>query len=620
MDEPRLSRDTTLPQKDEVALPSGTLRPRRGSKSKAALVLPGQLEPWIASLQTATEFVEENETRRRLGSLVRVLRRERVSITFGGHFNSGKSSVINAALGRSLLPMDDLPETGVMCVLRAGENDQAEARHGDRKWTIECTTEGIRSEVSLTSASGERRAQVMEVERLDVMLKDVAIPALANWIDSPGIDDVPEMNARALLATKYADVLVWVLTSRQGLSEAEMEFLADHIARRGPHSVVFLLNVFLPEHELTWKAFLRDKLPRFLNKLRHHATELGFTDQAPPEMIPLDALKLRKSKTNGYGRAELNRLLLSLDSSQSPRVVSARRYHAQRELAAIGDWLHQKLNAEEDRLAAERLAIVQRTKEEAERQRPAFLAVVEQSVSHFIVTSAKKATNCGAAMLTAMDAGPLRRDDSYSKHLGEAIKHVVGECLDDLLRAIDTAAAQHKQMPLDQKSKTKLRQMLHLPAVTVTVPQTPAEKGNALVGAAVLGVMGLLFGGPVGAVIGAGLGAAGGSADTTAVQKALAADVAGTKASVSVEAHKAATTLRGKKNEVKGFILQHCLPQTISVSETKPDERMLGDLKEDLKIVGTLINKLGAIADATQVAAPALNPASLLRQNEMVCP
>jgi hypothetical protein len=582
MGNPRLSRKKTPHKNDEGVTGRSRTQPRADSKFKASDALPSQPERWIESLQTAAEFVNERETRRRLGSLVRVLRRERVSITFGGHFNSGKSSVINAALGRSLLPMDDLPETGVMCVLRAGNDDRAEARHGEDKWTIECTTEAIRNEVSLTSVSGERRAHVLEVERLDVMLKDVAIPPLANWIDSPGIDDVPEMNARALLATKYADVLVWVLTSRQGLSEVEMEFLADHIARRGPNSVVFLLNVFLAEHELTWKAFLSDKLPRFLNKLRHHATELGFTDDAPPETIPLDALKLRKSKTNGYGRAELNRLLLSLNSCKSPRVVSTRLYHAQRELAAIGEHLKAKLNAEEDRLAAERLAIVQRTKEEAERQRPAFLAVVEQSVNHFIVTSAKTATNCGAVMLTAMDASPLRRDDSYSKHLSEAIKHAVGARLDDLLQAIDTAAAQHKQTPLDQKAKTKLRQMLKLPRLTVTVPDTPIEK-------AIPGLLGLiqkieLFLNPLESAYGG-----------RAVHKAIEADIAGTRSNVMLAADKAATALRGKKNEVKGFILQHCTPNTVAMSETQPEESLLVDLKEDLKILGSLAEKMAAI-------------------------
>jgi hypothetical protein len=597
MGNPRLShKRITRKTNDGVSERKQRSRLSKTMKSESSPATQSQSERFIESLRTAAEYVAEPATRKRLGLLVRLLQRERVSITFGGHFNSGKSSVINAALGRTFLPMDDLPETGVICVLRAGDNDHAEAHNDGHKWTIECTTEAIRREVALTSEFGERRTQVMQVERLDLTLDKVVIPPLSNWIDSPGINDEPEMNARALLATKYADVLVWVLTSKQGLSEVEMEFLASHIGRRGPSSVVFLLNVFLAEHELSWKAFLNEKLPRFLNKLRHHASALGFTDEATAEVIPIDALKLLKSKTNGYGRAELNRLLLSIDSRQNPRVVRTRLHHVRRELHAMVERLRAMIDAEEGRVAKECLALVQRAKEQSEGKRPGFLIGINKAVSDFISTSARKASSCGASMIRGIRSGSLRRDNSYGNDLSLALKKVVGPCTEELLRVVNTLALKYDQTPLTQKLEDELRQMLDLPDVTVTVPNTPIEKGSSGWGALIGGTIGFFIGGgPVGAAIGAGIGAAGGRADANATLKALEADVAGAKSSITGEADKAATALRGKRTQLKSFILRHCVATSVAASETTPKASYLTDLREDLKIVSNLVDKVAAL-------------------------
>ena len=211
-----------------------------------------------------------------------------VTLTFGGHFKSGKSSLMNEALGRPVLPVDDLPETGAVCVVEAAADDRAEVAYEDGGWeSVACDTDSIRAITSLTGADGRRSDAVHTVDRLRLGLEGVAVPAGFRWIDSPGINDDHRMDDRAWAAAIEADVLVWVLTSRQLLSETEVGFLADFVARRGAAALQFVVNAFLRDDtEAAWQRFLADKMPAHLERLYAAAPRLGLGDPALATPIP----------------------------------------------------------------------------------------------------------------------------------------------------------------------------------------------------------------------------------------------------------------------------------------------------------------------------------------------
>lgn len=154
-------------------------------------------------------------------------------VTFGGYFSSGKSSLINMLTGTGLLPTDELPETGVPCLIRPGDANRVLVRTGDGVTEVPFTTEAIAEYVSLVGVTGAYRDSIHAVRDVRVILKDRPIPADATWVDSPGINDKGKIDELAAELARTGDILVWVVSSHHTFSLTEQSFLAAHIAAIG---------------------------------------------------------------------------------------------------------------------------------------------------------------------------------------------------------------------------------------------------------------------------------------------------------------------------------------------------------------------------------------------------
>jgi len=390
-----------------------------------------------------------------------------VVITFGGHFKSGKSTVINAALHRLIMPMDDLPETGAICVLTFGKVDSAIVHNDGDTRPIECSTECIRRETSLISSAGERRGEVHSIEQLDITLADCVIPESARWIDSPGINDTAEMDQRALQAARAADTLIWVTSSRQPLSEVEMDFLADYVAQRGPASVVFLVNAFLQKDELDeWKAFLSDKMPRVIGKIHANAQAMGFP--SPPLVIPAAGRALCGTEAPGFGRRDLRQFLTSFNSNTHPRVQRARLYQTALELRSLESTVRQRVASETESLARRAAAAKQR--QARERRRADFAREIESAAEAFLADWGARARQTGAALAATITAPSLQRGLTYSETLSRELKAAADGVVTGLLDRVQRLAEEYNQPPIDDLALAELRALLTPPDVIVMVP------------------------------------------------------------------------------------------------------------------------------------------------------
>src|SRR4051812_35322878 len=66
-------------------------------------------------------------------------------VTFAGCFNAGKSTLVNALLGETILASGDLPETGVLCEVRSGAVTEAQVTFRDGSvHPIDATPTGLR--------------------------------------------------------------------------------------------------------------------------------------------------------------------------------------------------------------------------------------------------------------------------------------------------------------------------------------------------------------------------------------------------------------------------------------------------------------------------------------------
>jgi len=435
---------------------------------------------------------------------------EEVRLTFGGHFKSGKSSLLNAALGRAVLPTGALPETGAACWLRPGVPEKAIAALADGGCRLlPCVPESLRDAASLLSGSGVRRPEVAEVERLEVTLAGTPMPPGACWIDTPGINDTPAMNARAFAATRTADLLVWVLSGKQFLSEVEAGFIADHVAARGPASVAFVLNVFLdldtPE---AWAAYAQRQTVRLRVKLEECTDAMGFDPDCPSLFVPVSARAAQSVPLNcdfgdssfgdsNFGADALRQMLIALSRPDHPCV---RRTRARRRADALRD-LAVKAGA---RIGPERAANDKRRRQ-AESRSARYAAqipdCVEACFRQFIAEA--------EAMTARLAAHPHEAADARQARVAQELSESAANAVSSLLNSVGTALASAQCRPLTKAQQTKVRAQLAIGPFAFSDVSDAVSRENILAGAGAGAVgLGLIpgIGHLVGGLIGAGVG------------------------------------------------------------------------------------------------------------------
>lgn len=504
---------------------------------------------------THSDATVGSELQNWLPSMIERLTDPQVTITFGGHFSSGKSMLIDALLGRQLLPVNDYPETGSICVLRRGLVDAAEVVGASKRWRIPCTTEAIGSEVSLVLPTGAANTAVREVHRVEITLASAHLPANGIWIDSPGTDDSPDLMEHAYRAAEMADVLVWVLSGRQILAIDEQEFLETYIARHGAASVIFVINAFLSQDtQAEWDAYQARHLPTAMSKIGDRALAIGFTEQTPPDVIAVAARAFGRHGSEGFGGKDACALMSALDMGTRPRVRRARLARLATGLRNMAAEVDRALAAELPRIESEKRALAA-AQEEASRQSAGFRSTVERKVDLFLAAWANRVEAGVPEVINGISSTSFKRDQTYAQLLNAQFCSAASAAGSDLIAAIRSAAVLYGQRPLLQSVADELQGRLTPAEVTITVPDN-MMRGRAIVAGAAAGAavaVPLPIIGPIaGGIIGGFLGAMKSGSD------AYEKDVVETKDNVRRAKDQAVAAMRGRRAEIISQILRHC--------------------------------------------------------------
>jgi len=145
-----------------------------------------------------------------------------------GEIKQGKSSLVNALLGREALPVGVTPTTGATVIVRASETPGM--------WSVaeDDTREPLDAASFATRAKGAPRGEAPPTGRLELHVGAEVIPVGLELVDTPGINDIA--NWRATISRgelPSADVLILVLDATQLLNRTEMAFLRDALAAVG---------------------------------------------------------------------------------------------------------------------------------------------------------------------------------------------------------------------------------------------------------------------------------------------------------------------------------------------------------------------------------------------------
>ncbi|PIU54400.1 MAG: hypothetical protein COS90_00975 [Deltaproteobacteria bacterium CG07_land_8_20_14_0_80_60_11] len=193
--------------------------------------LKEDLEKELSQLAGLSELQGPN-----LARLIGKLRENRFNLVVLGAFKRGKSTLINALLGESLLPTAIVPLTSVVTVLGYGEHLNIEVlfHHGEReKISQPELVEYITEKGNPRNQKGVREVAITYPS--DYLKDGVRV------IDTPGVGSVYSHNTE--VAYNYlpqVDAAIFVVTVDPPLSAAEQEFLKD--IREYVHKLFVVLN------------------------------------------------------------------------------------------------------------------------------------------------------------------------------------------------------------------------------------------------------------------------------------------------------------------------------------------------------------------------------------------
>jgi len=152
-----------------------------------------------------------------------------------GQFKRGKSTLINALIGKDILPSSVLPLTSIVTIINYGEQK-----------AVVCFKDGLCKNIELNEISFFVTEKYNPNNKLNVEYVEIFYPAdfLKNSvriIDTPGIGSVYEHNSDVSYQfLPKADASLFVLSPEPPITQSEIEFLKD--AQKYIDKFFFLLN------------------------------------------------------------------------------------------------------------------------------------------------------------------------------------------------------------------------------------------------------------------------------------------------------------------------------------------------------------------------------------------
>jgi len=207
---------------------------QRSLPAQAGGVLGGSaLAAGLGELAACAETLGLDAVLRDLRAAQRRLLEDRFNVVVLGEFKRGKSTLVNALLGRELLPTGVLPLTSVVTVIAAGERERLRVRFGDGR-----EQEAALGELAVYATESGNPENRLGVELVRVETDGEPVGEGLDLVDTPGVGSIHAHNTRAahdFLA--QVDAALFVLDAGQPFSQAERE-LVGVVTQRVPRVIL----------------------------------------------------------------------------------------------------------------------------------------------------------------------------------------------------------------------------------------------------------------------------------------------------------------------------------------------------------------------------------------------
>ncbi len=175
----------------------------------------------------------------RLAMMRKHLEESAFSIAVVGEFKRGKSTVINALLGSSALPMDVMPATATVTRVVYGRVPTATlVRYDGRKDVVPI---GSLSQ-HITKIDQEAEARAAEIKEAIVAFPTMFCQNNVEIVDTPGLSDEAAMTRLTLDIIPKADAAIYVISALSPFSQTEVAFLEKLLDSVDTERVFFVVT------------------------------------------------------------------------------------------------------------------------------------------------------------------------------------------------------------------------------------------------------------------------------------------------------------------------------------------------------------------------------------------
>lgn len=315
--------------------------------------------------------------------LVQKLEADRFHLVVVGEFNHGKSTFVNALLGKQVLPVGVTPTTAVIHHLLYSEEPSASVVYTSGAKSdiafdqVRSFVVGAESKDSKNEAAGE--VQYLEVRYPAELLKERIV-----LVDTPGVNDLSLQ--RADITYSYiprSDAVLFLVDAGQPLKESERVFLQEKLLGQSRDKIIFVVtkrDIWNEDEQKEALDYIRTELAKLIKKpvvfsvSAEQALEGQVSGSGMPELLAhltnflaeergriqldnalgegIDAATLLKKGVDARRRAvlmsteELNRRIemIEKDLAGQSKTIDERRIGIREETAAVKAWVRRDLD------------------------------------------------------------------------------------------------------------------------------------------------------------------------------------------------------------------------------------------------------------------------------------
>ena len=248
---------------------------------------------------------------------------QKFDILVVGEFSVGKSSLLNAIIGKKILPASHLPTTPILTILKYGEIQKATIFYKNGK-TEEIEVEKF-AQIYRLRNKDLKENKSNRFKNVDFAVVEYPLDILknnVNFIDSPGLNEDIHRTEITLEGLKKSDAVILMFDATHFYSSTEKEFFNEHFYRSEQNNIFIVLNKWdliedqKDREDLTESA--KDKFASYLEKFGHDHLHMVSSNQGllghknnDDEVLSQSGIKeFNKSLTtfliDGKGRAILN--------------------------------------------------------------------------------------------------------------------------------------------------------------------------------------------------------------------------------------------------------------------------------------------------------------------------